>query len=190
MTAPVPTPTTGGWAALHRAVLQLYRRLPRPWRRRLVRTVMPSYTVGAICLIERADGHVLLVRQVYRERWGIPGGLSRRGEDPADAARREVLEEVGLPIELVGEPAVVVDPAPQRVDVVFRARPAGGADVDDVGARSPEVVEARWFAPDALPELQHETAQALVALARSARAPQAPSLGPGSPALDAFRDPD
>ena len=75
---------------------------------------------------------VLLVRHTYRQRWGVPGGLLNRGEEPRDAARREALEEVGLRVELVGEPAVVVDPGPRRVDVIFRARPADGADPDDV----------------------------------------------------------
>ena len=75
-------------------------------------------------------------------------------------------------IELVGEPAVVVDPRPQRVDVVFRCRPALGTDTEAVQPRSAEIVEARWFRPDALPELQFETAGALVNLARAARRPR------------------
>jgi NADH pyrophosphatase NudC (nudix superfamily) len=89
--------------------------------------------------------------------------------------RREVLEEVGLVVEVVGEPAVVVDPVPQRVDLVFRARPA---DPDQVRAvpSSPEIAEAGWFSPEELPDLQFETANALVALARSSHSPQARPL--------------
>jgi 8-oxo-dGTP pyrophosphatase MutT (NUDIX family) len=69
---------------------------------------------------------------------------------------------------------VVVDADPQRVDIVFRARPI---DEDDpVAAVSPEIEEVRWFPADQTPELQHETAGALVALARSSRAPQAPPI--------------
>jgi 8-oxo-dGTP pyrophosphatase MutT (NUDIX family) len=78
-----------------------------------------------------------------------------------------VFEEVGLAIDLVGEPRVVVDAEPQRVDLVYRAVPAPGADVDAVAPGSPEILEARWFPRDGLPELQHETAGALVALARA-----------------------
>lgn len=163
---------------LYTAFLGFYRRLPRNVRRRLVRLVAPSYTVGAICVIERPDGAILLVKQAYRDNWGLPGGLLNRGEDPAEAARREVLEEVGLSIDLVGEPAVVVDVAPQRIDIVFRARPVDHAQLENVRPRSPEIRELRWYAPDALPELQFETADALVALARSSAAPQAhPLLG-------------
>ena len=82
-----------------------------------------SFTVGGLCVVERADGRVLLVRHGYRPRWGLPGGFLKRGEIPTDGARREVFEEVGLRVELLGEPAVVVSPEWRRVDVVFRARP-------------------------------------------------------------------
>jgi 8-oxo-dGTP diphosphatase len=161
---------------LHRLALQVFRRLPVRARRRVVRTLSPSFTVGSICMIERSDGAVLLVRQSYRNGWGVPGGLLKRGETPEDAARREVLEEVGLRIELVGEPAVVVAPKAQRVDLVFRAVPAAGQDATTARPVSPEIVEAAWFATDDFPELQAETSGALVAVARSARSRQAVPL--------------
>jgi 8-oxo-dGTP diphosphatase len=163
---------------LHRLALQVFRRLPVRARRRVVRTLSPSFTVGSICMIERSDGAVLLVRQSYRRGWGVPGGLLKRGETPEDAARREVLEEVGLRIELVGEPAVVVEPRAQRVDLVFRAVPSAGEEASTAQPMSPEIVEAAWFPADAFPDLQAETSGALVALARSARNPQAVPLPP------------
>lgn len=147
----------------------------------MVRTIAPAYTVGAMAIVERDDGRVLLVRLSYRHRWGVPGGLLRRGETPADAARREAHEEVGLDIDLLGEPAVSVDPEARRVDVVYRARPRAAQDADRVQPCSAEIVEARWFHPDRLPELQAETAGALIVLARSARAPQAVPLPGGAP---------
>ncbi|MCB0971251.1 MAG: NUDIX domain-containing protein [Acidimicrobiales bacterium] len=153
----------------HLRLLRTYRRLPTWARRRVVRTVSPSYTVGAMCFIEREDGRLLLVRHTYRRRWGVPGGLVKKGEEVADGARREVFEEVGLDVELASEPRVVVEPDPQRVDVIFRARPAAGADPDAAAPGSPEIVEARWFDPNGLPELQHETSAAFVALARADR---------------------
>jgi ADP-ribose pyrophosphatase YjhB (NUDIX family) len=115
-------------------------------------------------VVERDDGALLLVRHSYRRRWGFPGGLANRGEEVADAARREAMEEVGLTVELVGEPAVVVDPDPRRVDVVFRARAVAAHTATP---SSPEIVEMAWFATDALPELQHEASSALVALTRA-----------------------
>lgn len=150
----------------HRAALEVFRRLPVGARRRVVRTIAPSYTVGSICVIEREDGAVLLVRLSYRNSWGLPGGLLKRGESPEEAALREVKEESTLEVELVGDPAVVVDAAAQRVDVVFRARPAPGVDPEGAVASSPEIVEVRWFPGASLPDLQHEASGAMVALAR------------------------
>ena len=141
-----------------------------------VRRVAPSFTVGSMCVIERADGRVLLIRHLYRKRWGIPGGLLQRGETPADAARREVLEEVGLDIDLIGEPMVNVDARPRRVDVVFRARPVDERAADSARPCSVEIIDARWFDPTGFPELQFETAQAIQALARASYAPPARPL--------------
>jgi 8-oxo-dGTP diphosphatase len=157
--------------ALHLRLLHLYQRLPRRARLAVIHTVAPSFSVGAICVIERQDGRLLVVRHSYRERWGFPGGLLKRGEEAAVGACREAREEVGIEVALAGEPAVVVAPEPRRVDIVYRATLAEGADADSARPMSPEIVEVRWVAQDDLPELQHEAAGALVALARAALHP-------------------
>jgi ADP-ribose pyrophosphatase YjhB (NUDIX family) len=156
---------------LHLFALGVFRRLPVRARRRVVRSIAPAFTVGAICVIERSDGAVLLVRLSYRNSWGLPGGLLKRGETPADAARREVLEESTLVVDLDPDPAVVVDAPAQRVDVVFRARPAAGVDPASARAASPEIVELGWFPREDLPDLQFEASGALVALARRSVTP-------------------
>jgi 8-oxo-dGTP diphosphatase len=176
-------------AAVQRALLQVWRRVPRLARRWAVRVAAPSFTVGAACVIERDDGAILLVRLVYREAWGLPGGLVKRREDIATCGRREVKEEIGLDVELTSQPAVVVDSRPQRVDVVFRARPAPGVDPATARPVSAEIREVRWFPADEMPRLQHEAVTALMALASStldAEAEEAPSVataadpGPGA----------
>lgn len=151
-----------------RTLLRVWKHVPRTVRRWLVRLGAPSYTVGTACVIERDDGSILLVRLTYRDRWGLPGGLIERREDVAECARREVREEVDLAVDLVGAPAVVVDSHPQRIDVVFRARPAAGADPDAARPASPEIRDVRWFPAHDLPELQHETVSGLLALAATA----------------------
>ena len=154
-------------ATLHRQLLRIFGKLPHRVRRIIVRFGTPNFTVGAIGLIERSDGKLLLVRQSYRGRWGAPGGLLKRGENALDGVRREVREEVGIDVEVMGEPTVVVAPEPQRVDVVFRARLADGAA--EPQPRSNEILECRWFALDELPELQHELTTALMGALRATR---------------------
>lgn len=54
----------------------------------------PRVAAGALFL--DGAGRVLLVHPTYKETWDIPGGYVERGESPATACRREVLEELGL----------------------------------------------------------------------------------------------
>jgi ADP-ribose pyrophosphatase YjhB (NUDIX family) len=139
---------------------RVFGRLPRRLRRLIVRVAVPTYTVGSICVVEH-DGDVLLVRLAYRKAWGLPGGLLERGEQPAAAAVREVAEETGLAVELLGDPTVQAEPRLRRLDVVFRARPAAGVDPASVCVRSKEIVEVRWWPRADLPPLHHEAAGAL-----------------------------
>ena len=145
-----------------------YKRLPEGVRSLLIRWGTPSFHVGAICVVERADGHLLLVRQSYRRGgWGFPGGLLRRREEPADAARRELQEELGIEVELDGLPVVVIDTRMRRIDVVFNARLAAGSDQPELTDHSPEITDARWFPPDGLPSLLPEATDALIQLGRT-----------------------
>jgi 8-oxo-dGTP pyrophosphatase MutT (NUDIX family) len=54
---------------------------------------------GAGMIIRDRNGRVLLVHTTYGNRlWEIPGGGLEPGEYPADGARREIAEEIGLTI--------------------------------------------------------------------------------------------
>jgi len=109
--------------------------------------------VAAAVLVER-DGRVLLVRRVnepYRGLWPLPAGFVDAGEDPAEAAARECLEETGLRVRVTG----VVEVAPGREHprgadfiLVYAAEVVDGSLVpaDDADA-------ADWFPRDALPPL-------------------------------------
>jgi ADP-ribose pyrophosphatase YjhB (NUDIX family) len=161
----------GSGPDLRRAAYRAWGRLPLAVRQFIIRRGTPSYHVGAICVIERSDGALLLVRNTYRKAWGFPGGFLKRGEDPAAAVRRETCEEIGVDVVVDVDPKVVVEPGYRRVDVIFRGRPVD-AEAASSGAptpRSPEIVEARWFPATELPDLQPEAVDALIQLGRSYR---------------------
>ena len=145
-----------------------YKRMPRAVRLFLIRRATPSFHVGAICVVERADGHLLLVRQSYRrDGWGFPGGLLRRGEEPADAARRELGEELGIDVDVNLPPLVVVDARARRVDVIFTGRLTDDSAEPERSAHSPEIADARWFPADGLPRLLPEATDAMIQLGRT-----------------------
>ena len=63
-------------------------------------TMEPAPDAVSVALIR--DGRVLLVRRArppYRGRWTLPGGRVEPGEDPTQAAHREMEEELGLRVE-------------------------------------------------------------------------------------------
>jgi ADP-ribose pyrophosphatase YjhB (NUDIX family) len=144
--------------------MSAFRRLPSPLRRAAVHAGAPSYTVGAVALLRRPGGDVLLVEQRHTPGWALPGGLLRRGESAQDALVREVGEEVAVRLAApsLPVPAAVVTPDVRRVDVVFTV------DVDgDVRPRREDPAEVQrvgWFALDALPDVSRPTADILRAL--------------------------
>lgn len=149
------------------AALVGFRLLPGPLKRNAVRLAAPTYTVGAVCLLEH-EGAVLFLWQPHRTGWSLPGGLLDRGEDPAEAVRREVAEEVGLDID-PGEPVTVrVDPGRQGVDVVFRVVVTERPEL----ALATEARKAMWFTPAELDEADSDTHGILAAVQEGGRPPR------------------
>jgi ADP-ribose pyrophosphatase YjhB (NUDIX family) len=109
--------------------------------------VNPRLVVTTIPVTD--DGEVVLIRRGIepgRGSWAQPGGFLEIDETVSEAAVRETLEETGLlvePGEIVGlysrlEAAVVV--------LVFEAR-----IIDGEMTPTPEAIEVRAFAPNAIP---------------------------------------
>lgn len=106
--------------------------------------------VGTGVAIFDAQGRVLLARSGKPGRkhpWGLPGGLLDLGEKTEDGARREVMEECGIEIEIGGPNGIfeIVD-WDEKGDVEFQfiiveywARYAGG-----VLTPGDDIVEVAW----------------------------------------------
>lgn len=81
--------------SLHHVLYRLAHRVRAMMRRTLK---FPIHGVGAV--LRDGEGRVLMVRHSYGGRgWALPGGGRSRREDPADALRREMREELSLEIE-------------------------------------------------------------------------------------------
>lgn len=61
---------------------------------------LPGKRMGAGCLISDEGGRILLVKPGYKPVWEIPGGVVEQDESPRKCCRREVLEEIGLSLEI------------------------------------------------------------------------------------------
>ena len=75
---------------------------------------LPTKRMAADCLFTDKAGRLLVLEPPYKSTWDIPGGAVERDESPRHAARREVLEEVGLTVD-PGE-LLAVDWVPQSGD--------------------------------------------------------------------------
>ena len=119
--------------------------------RRTLLGVLRIPTTGVKVMVFNPAGRVLLIRNSYGEtgRFLLPGGGVGRREEPRDAAVREVREEVGIEIAAVELVGTFQSTAEGKRDTIhlFRATTAGDIAIDNL-----EVVEARFFAVDALPD--------------------------------------
>jgi ADP-ribose pyrophosphatase YjhB (NUDIX family) len=97
-----------------------------------------------------ALGRVLLVRHSYGSGlWALPGGAIGRGEGSADAARRELLEEVRCGVDdLAYFDTVTRNLHGARNTVAMFTGVASGVPVAD----GREIVEARFFPLNDLPQ--------------------------------------
>ncbi|MEU6660213.1 NUDIX domain-containing protein [Streptomyces sp. NPDC046821] len=112
---------------------------------------------GVSAIVFDDAGRVLLGRRADTGKWAVLAGIPEPGEQPAEAAVREVYEETG--VECVAERVVLVKTLKpvtypngdqcQFTDISFRCRATGGhARVND-----DESLEVGWFELDALPPL-------------------------------------
>ena len=104
-------------------------------------------------------GRLLLLKHVFRagSGWGIPGGFIHSGEQPEEAVRRELLEEVGLELESARLLFIRTLRSTRQIEILFYCRPCGEAQ-----ARSVEVESIGWFSPQELPAATPEDQRRLI----------------------------
>lgn len=117
-----------------------------------------SLVPAASAVVTDAQGHILLHRRRDNDKWALPGGVMELGESLAACAVREVREETGLDVDVVGIVGIYSDPkhvfayddgeVRQEFSICFECKSRGGEVVV-----SDESYEVRFFEPGEVAEL-------------------------------------
>jgi 8-oxo-dGTP diphosphatase len=116
------------------------------------------------------EDHLLLVKRRHdpaRGCWALPGGFLDSGEDPREAALREMREETALDVEITELVDVWSEPPSlggATLVIAFRAtRTSGELRASD------DAVDAAFFHLDALPELAFRSTLQAIDILRNLR---------------------
>lgn len=132
-----------------RVLSGVWRRLPKQARRAGVLLTNARFTVTVGAVILDPQNRVLLLQHRFHPGtgWGIPGGFINPQEQPEDALRRELREEIGLEVDDLEIAFINTLQQYQQVEIIFRATAC-----IEVQPRSFEILRAEWFETTLLPD--------------------------------------
>jgi ADP-ribose pyrophosphatase YjhB (NUDIX family) len=151
---------------LKRFLSSLYRLAPTSLTNRAANFFQTHFTVTVAAVVVDERGRVLLLKHRFRggSGWGIPGGFLNRGEQPEEALKRELREEVGLGAADLRLMLVRVVKTATQVQVIFTCREEGEPE-----PRSVEVESCDWFDPEDLPRELPRSQRAIIKRVLSSR---------------------
>ncbi|HJU93857.1 MAG TPA: NUDIX domain-containing protein [Pyrinomonadaceae bacterium] len=136
-------------ATLQNVLSGIWGLLPVRVRRWSMRVTHARFTVTAGAVIFNDKGQVLLLKHRFRSGsgWGLPGGFLEKGEQPLEALKRELREEIGMEVESAKIFLARSFKKPRQVEILFLCRANG-----DVKPQAMEVERAEWFLVESLPD--------------------------------------
>jgi ADP-ribose pyrophosphatase YjhB (NUDIX family) len=132
----------------------------------------------ATAVVVEVDAGIVLGRRAIEPGYGLwclPGGFVNDDEDPAAAAARECMEEIGVPVEmtgLIGVFHIAKTTAPSMIGIAYRGRIVDGAGP----IAGSEMLEVGVFTPGSTPPLAFPSHQAILAEYLKSPAPAAESM--------------
>lgn len=115
---------------------------------------------GAPVIIQNSKGEILLGKRdekslYYPSMWGLPGGMIEYGERITYAIRREILEELGVEIEITKVAKTIQENLPNdkckihTIDITHYAKIIKGEP-----QAKDETSEVKWFSPKEIKEIE------------------------------------
>jgi 8-oxo-dGTP pyrophosphatase MutT (NUDIX family) len=111
----------------------------------MAREPIPTWCF-AVCIVRLGRRVLLVQEQKHGHLWYLPAGRVEPGETFAEGARRETLEEAGVPVVLEGIVRIEHTPHPTgsaRTRVMFVGRPAD--DTPPKTIADEHSLRAGWF---------------------------------------------
>ncbi|MFG1885992.1 NUDIX hydrolase [Micromonospora sp. NPDC049102] len=120
--------------------------------------VANSVVPSVVAAVRNQRGELLMIQRTDNNLWALPGGGHDIGESISDTVVREVREETGIEVEVIGLVGIYSNPhhvmayddgeVRQQFSICFTARPVGGELTTSSESR-----QVRWVNPAQLNHL-------------------------------------
>jgi len=118
---------------------------------------------ATVDVVVMKEDKILLIKresEPYKDSWALPGGFVKIDEDTLSAAKREVKEETGVSVEILGIIGVYSDPKRDERHTISVAYIGFPLNPDsELKPQKNETKEVKWFEIDKLPELAFDHKQ-------------------------------
>ncbi|WP_328916276.1 MULTISPECIES: NUDIX domain-containing protein [unclassified Streptomyces] len=140
---------------MKRIIARLWKLIRGPLQWRVLWLAHAKFMIGVTGVVRNDQGQVLLLKHRMwpaDRQWGLPTGYAIKSEEFPMTIVREVREETGLDV-VPGRLVQVTSGYKLRVEIAYEALHVGG----NLKLDGFEILEAKWFSPDALPEGMQES---------------------------------
>lgn len=113
---------------------------------------LPKKRIAVGVLLFNVDKKLLILKPGYKDDWTIPGGVVEELESPADAAKRESKEEIGLEIRLLKCLAVdftknqLEDYVSESLQIIFLGKKLSSKEIKNIKIDGKEIVDYKFVA--------------------------------------------
>lgn len=133
--------------AYKKLLFRTYKVLPNRARFFISYNLSHKFVVGIIAFVIK-DNEILLIKNSYQSKWGLPGGWLKQGEQISECIERELEEELGLKVKMEKIFEVKSMKSKPVLDIAVVCKTQKTELIPD----NKEVEEAQFFNMNSLPQ--------------------------------------